>query len=30
MAQRQGHKENWCGRSVWRALKYGTRGEWRR
>ena len=29
MAQRPEHKENWS-RSIWRALKCGAGGEWRR
>ena len=29
MAQRPGHLENWSV-SIWRALKFGARGEWRR
>ena len=29
MAQRSGHYENWSG-SIWRALKCGAGGEWRR
>jgi hypothetical protein len=29
MAKRSGHYEN-LSRSIWRALKYGAGGEWRR
>ena len=29
MAQRSGHQENWSG-VIWRALKCGAGGEWRR
>jgi hypothetical protein len=29
MAQTPGHQENWSG-SVWRALKCGAGGEWKR
>ena len=29
MAQRPGHYENWSG-NIWRALKCGVGGEWRR
>jgi hypothetical protein len=29
MAQRSGHYENWSG-TIWRTLKCGAGGEWRR
>ena len=29
MAQRPGHNENWS-KSIWRALKCGAGGEWRK